>query len=119
MVKKAHKQIKEEKKQKILKKKMKVLREMKEKDKDGTFMTGAGLHLEDIEIEDEDNIPGFDPLLEDKGELDDIMEEIKRDIFKMKNVRKTQNLNYELKNSPNKLILSRKTIKSHFSLLIF
>ena len=99
--------MKEEKKQKILKKKMKILREMK--DKDGTFMTGAGLHLDDIEVEDEDKIPGYDPLFEDKNELDDIMDEIKRDIFKMKNVSLISffgSVNKSIKISATKLIIS-------------
>lgn len=55
---------------------------MKDKD-DGTFMTGAGLHLEEIEYDELEANGHFD----EDNSIDDFMEEIKRDVFRMKNVK--------------------------------
>ena len=62
-----------------MKKRRQILRKIK--DKDGTFMTGAGLQLD--EISDDETKAQF--IQEDH--YDDIMSEIKRDVLKWKNVR--------------------------------
>lgn len=77
MVKKAKEQAKKER---LIKKRKQILKKVK--DKDGTFMTGAGLHLDDIS-DDEDK--KFD-VFEEENHYDEIMAEIKRDVLKMRNV---------------------------------
>jgi hypothetical protein len=78
VVKKAKEQAKKER---LMKKRRKILRKIK--DKDGTFMTGAGLHLDDISDDEDKKFTG----LEEDNTYEDIMAEIKRDVFKWKNVR--------------------------------
>lgn len=63
-----------------MKKRRQILRKIK--DKDGTFMTGAGLQLEDISDDEDNKFKGLEP----DNTYDDIMAEIKRDVFKWKNV---------------------------------